>query len=55
MDKHELVNSVCNMKHTIQDIIQPTKLFYSYEINIDDTAYWAVIGMFVTLFVSIFK
>ena len=51
MVKYELLSS-----HTIQnaqDAKQITKLFYSFEINLDDVVYWAVVGMFIVLFVSI--
>ena len=42
--------------YTIQNAqgkIKSIKLFYSFDIQLDDTAYIAVIGMFVVLFMSI--
>ena len=51
MAKYELLN--LHVIQNAQDAIQITKLFYSFEINLDDAAYWAVVGMFVVLFVSI--
>ena len=51
MVKYELVN--LHIIQNAQDAICTTKLFYSFEINLDDAAYWVVVGMFAVLFVSI--
>ena len=42
------------MQYDMHEVkVQPIKLFYSFDISLDDTAYIAVVGMFIILFVSI--